>query len=173
MKLQGEKIFLRAVEPHDVEHFFRWENDTDNWLVSGTTAPFSKSDLERYVRGIRDVYSDRQLRLIISTPERPIGAIDLFDFDPTHLRAGIGILIGDKGLRGKGFAEDALKVIARYGFDVLHLNQLYANIPANNAPSIALFEKVGFVHCGTRKNWLLSGKDWINEEMYQLFSRKE
>ena len=168
MKLQGDKTFLRAVEPHDVEHFFRWENDTDIWLVSGTTSPFSRNDLERYVRGIRDIYSDKQLRMVICTDERPIGSIDLFDFDPTHLRAGIGILIGDASLRGKGYAEDALMVIIKYGFEVLHLHQLYANIPANNEPSIALFEKVGFKHSGTRKEWLQSDDGWLNEEMYQL-----
>lgn len=168
MKMHGKHCFLRAVEPHDVEHFFRWENDTDHWLVSGTTSPFSKHDLQKYVKGIRDIYADRQLRLIISTDERPVGSIDLFDFDPNHLRAGIGILIAEAGDRKKGLAADALTALIDYSFDVLHLHQLYASIPANNDASVALFEKCGFERTGTRRSWLKTSAGYIDEYFYQL-----
>ncbi|WP_306639526.1 GNAT family N-acetyltransferase [Sanyastnella coralliicola] len=171
MKLQGQRSFLRAVEPHDVNHFFKWENDTDNWLVSGTTSPFSRNDLEKYIRGIRDVYADRQLRLVICTEERPVGAIDLFDFDPTHLRAGVGILIGEKEEREQGVAYDALTTLIEYGFDVLHLHQIYANIPANNHASVALFEKAGFELTATRKQWLKGSDGYIDELFYQLIKK--
>lgn len=173
MKLHGKKCFLRAVEPHDIEHFFRWENDTENWLVSGTTAPFSRNDLERYVRGIRDIYADRQLRLVIATEERPVGSIDLFDFDPLHRRAGIGILIGEQKFRGSGIAYDALIAVCDYAFDTLQLHQIYANIPGNNEASIALFEKAGFEHCGTRKDWLSTPAGWVDEKLYQLIRLEE
>lgn len=173
MKLRGEKCFLRAIEPHDIEYFFRWENDTSNWLVSGTTSPFSKHDLERYIKGIRDVYADKQLRLVISTKQRPVGSIDLYDFDPTHRRAGIGILIGEKDERQQGIAHDALEIIIKYGFDVLQLHQLYANIPANNDASIALFEKAKFKHVGTRRDWLSTSNGWTDELIYQLIHKEE
>lgn len=172
MKLTGEKCFLRAIEPHDIEYFFKWENDVSNWLVSGTSAPFSRNDLERYISGIRDIYADKQLRLVISTPERPIGAIDLFDFDPLHRRAGIGILIGEKEERKQGIAIDALNVIIEYCFGVLQLHQLYANIPANNLASVALFEKAGFQHVGTRKDWLSTKEGWQAEHFYQLIQQE-
>lgn len=167
MKLHGKKCILRAVEPHDVSHFFRWENDTENWLVSGTVAPFSRHDLERYVRGIRDIYSDKQLRLVIATDDGPIGSIDLYDFEPLHRRAGIGILIGEPEARQQGLAADALQVVIDYGFETLQLHQLYANIPANNTASIALFEQAGFERVGTRKDWLSSPAGYIDEYMYQ------
>lgn len=161
---------MRAVEPHDIEHFFKWENDTDNWLVSGTTSPFSKEDLRRYVKGIRDIYADRQLRLVISTDERPVGSIDLFDFDPTHKRAGVGILIGEIDERNKGIAEDALRIILDYGSDVLHLHQVYANVPANNTASLALFKKCGFELTGTRREWLKTPAGWVDEHVFQLIN---
>ncbi len=170
MNLQGRTCFLRAVEPHDIEHFFKWENDTANWLVSGTNAPFSKEDLRRYVRGIRDIYADRQLRLVISTEERPVGSIDLFDFDPTHKRAGVGILIGETDERNKGIAEDALRLLIDYGFDVLHLHQIYANVPANNTASLALFKKCGFEPTGIRRDWLKTPAGWVDEHVFQLMN---
>ncbi|MBI1266123.1 MAG: GNAT family N-acetyltransferase [Cryomorphaceae bacterium] len=173
MKLSGEHCHLRAIEPHDVDHIFKWENDVDNWLVSGTVTPFSRQDLEVYVRRIRDIYTDRQLRLMICTEVKPVGAIDLYDFDPTHLRAGVGILIGEQGERRKGIAADALRILLLYAFDVLHLNQMYANIPENNTASIALFEQLGFQKTGTRQKWLKSSKGWLSEHMYQLFNDRK
>jgi diamine N-acetyltransferase len=173
MKLHGRKTILRAVEPHDVTYFFKWENDTENWLVSGTNAPFSRHDLERYVRSIRDIYTDKQLRLVISTEEAPVGCIDLFDFEPTHQRAGVGILIGESQVRRQGLAEDALLTTIDYAFDVLMLHQLYANIPANNEASIRLFEKLGFVNSGRRRDWLQTPLGFTDELFYQLIRQPQ
>ena len=171
MKLQGELTFLRAVEPHDVSHFFKWENDTANWLVSGTNAPFSRNDLENYVRGIRDIYADKQLRLVICTEERPVGTIDLYDFEPTHRRAGVGILIGEKDERKNGLAYDALSTLIQYSFEVLQVHQLYANIPANNAASIALFKKAGFTNSCERRDWLQTADGYLSEYFFQLIRK--
>lgn len=168
MRLQGETTFLRALEPHDVEYLFQWENNPSNWLVSGTKAPFSKQHLSQYIQGIRDIYADKQLRLMICTEQEPIGTIDLYDFDPANLRAGVGILIGEEKNRGKGYAKDALQVIIKYAFEILIIHQLHACIPAYNIKSQELFEKNGFIKIGTRAEWLKTEDGWEDEYFYQL-----
>jgi diamine N-acetyltransferase len=173
MKLEGKKCFLRAVEPHDVEWLFKWENNTDIWIVSGTRQPFSKHDLQQYVKGIRDIYIDRQLRLIISTEESPIGSIDLFDYDPDNRRAGIGILIGEADAREKGYASDALDLLIDYAFNILHLHLVYANVPSKNSASRKLFAHSGFEHCGTRRDWLLGRDGWEDEYMFLRLNPNE
>lgn len=172
MKLQGKQCFLRALEPHDVEHLFQWENQTEHWLVSGTKAPFSKHQLQEYLKNTRDIYADRQLRLMICTEAQPVGCIDLFDFEPEHRRAGIGILIGEDEERGKGMAKCALNLLVEYAFEILSLHQLYANVPSNNTASHKLFQSLDFEHVGTRKDWLLDGKKWRDEWMYQLIDNR-
>lgn len=173
MKLEGKRCFLRAVEPHDVEWLFKWENNTDIWIVSGTRQPFSKHDLQQYVKGIRDIYIDRQLRLIVATDEMPIGSIDLFDFDPDNRRAGIGILIGDEAHRQKGYATEALDLLLDYAFNILQLHLVYANAPAKNMASRKLFTSAGFEHCGTRREWLLGRDGWEDEYMYLKLNPNE
>ena len=96
MNIEGRTIRLRAVEPGDVDLMYEWENDCDIWPVSGTTEPFSRHQLERFVERHQDIVGvlcDGQLRLIIETllSSKPVGAIDLFEYDPIHRRAGIGI----------------------------------------------------------------------------------
>jgi len=97
----------------------------------------------------------------------PVGAVDLFDFDPYHMRAGIGILIHKEENRNHGYATDALNAIFNYALEVLGLKQLYANISAKNEVSIHLFEKAGFTQSGIKKNWLKTPAGWEDEIFMQ------
>lgn len=168
-KLKHGKIKLRALEPEDIELLYEWENNMAIWEVSNTKAPYSKHILAQYlVDSKQDIYALKQLRLIIQNEsDKAIGAIDLFEFEPYHLRAGIGILIHDEEQRKKGYASDTLEAISVYAMEVLGLKQLYANIAADNSDSILLFEKAGFKPIGRKKDWLKSLRGWKDELLYQ------
>lgn len=169
--LTGEKIILRALEPEDLEILYRWENDPENWAVTNTFIPFSKETLKNYIGSIKDIYTDKQFRFVIETiaDKKPVGLIDFFEFDPFHLRAGIGILIAEKEERGKGFASESLKLAARYAKDTLGLKMLFCNITETNQNSLLLFKNNGFEFCGIKKDWFRNKDKWENELMMQYF----
>lgn len=172
--LRGRRLLLRVPEPSDVDLLYRWENDTTIWRVSNTITPYSRHQIEQFVLDNRgDIFATRQLRLMIDhhliTPSVSIGAIDLFDFDPLHRRAGVGILIS-KAYRSQGHAREALEIMLQYTFEVLKLHQVWCNISTHNANSIALFEKAGFEKCGMRSQWINSDDGWEDEFMYQLLN---
>ncbi len=174
--LIGTNIRLRALEPHDVETLYEWENDTTIWKVSNTLAPFSKFQLEEYVLNAQnDIYSSRQLRLMVDLclPDGdgiPVGTVDLFDFDPLHLRAGVGIMIREE-YREMGYAREALEITISYVFSTMRLHQLFCNISPENLPSLQLFEKLGFARCGIKQDWIREGDQWKEEWMYQLINQ--
>jgi diamine N-acetyltransferase len=163
------KVNLRALEPDDVNLLYSWENNMELWELSNTRTPFSKFILSEYIKNsARDIYESRQLRLIIENWERhPVGAIDLFDFDPYHMRAGVGILIHDSNERKKGYASDAIAALSEFSMNTLGLRQLYANVAADNLKSIKLFEKAGFVRNGVKKYWLKTASGWKDEYFFQ------
>jgi diamine N-acetyltransferase len=181
MKLTGNQIRLRAIEPADIDVLYAWENDTDHWKVSNTQTPFSRHVLTQYIETAhQDIYSVKQLRLIIVEHHdasgllkepKAIGCIDLFDFDPNHLRAGVGILIADDNDRRKGHASEALTLLINYCFELLNLNQLYCNIGINNESSILLFKKHGFEITGVKKNWIREGNSFKDELLLQLLRK--
>jgi diamine N-acetyltransferase len=172
--LKNEKISLRALEPEDIELLYEWENNSEIWEVSNTITPFSKYILALYIKNSdNDIYTNKQLRLMIDTPsDGTVGAIDLFDFDPVHLRAGVGILIHKKEDRTKGYASAALGVLKGYCFNKLGLHQLFANIAEGNELSLGLFQKLGFEITGTRKEWTKNKKSWSDVHFLQLFNRE-
>lgn len=168
--LTGKKIGLRALEPEDLEFLYAIENNEAYWQVSSTQAPFSKYLLKQYLENAHlDIYEAKQVRLVIedNISKQPIGLIDLFDFNPQHKRAGIGILIAAE-FQKNGFASDALAVLASYAFTHLNVHQLYANITSDNTKSIALFKKHAFKEAGLKKEWIFSDGKFKDELLFQL-----
>ena len=167
MNLEGRTTRLRALEPGDIDLMYAWENDTAVWSVSGTLAPFSRHTLERFIQEQQfDIFQTRQQRLVIETLGGiPVGALDFFELDPINRRAGIGILIHDDALRGKGYASDAVETACRYARDMLHLHQLWCSVEAGNAASLALFRHAGFSETGIRKEWLRLA-DGFHDEVF-------
>jgi diamine N-acetyltransferase len=173
--MQSAKVLLRAVEPSDIDFIFQLENDTANWHVSNTLAPFSRYTIEQYVlNSEQDIFTQKQLRLIIEAKDqnepKRIGCIDLFDFDPLHKRAGVGIVIIAEE-QNKGYASESLSLLIKHCFTVLGLHQLFCNISAENNTSLVLFQKHGFVSCGVKKDWIFYNNQWKDELLLQLINR--
>ncbi len=159
MFLKRNKVALRALEPHDADLLYRWENDPLLWLVSFTQIPFSRFILEEFVNSAhQDIYTNKQLRLMVNddSTNETVGIVDLFDFEPQHARLGVGIYIHESK-RNQGYALDCLELIKTYCFNTLHLKQIYAHVTATNEASLALFAKAGFEKQGIKKCWNKTG----------------
>ncbi len=168
--LQNNKVKLRALEKEDLEFLFEIENNESFWEVSSTLIPFSKDILKQYLSNAhQDIFEAKQLRLVIidSSSNENIGLIDLFDFNPQHSRAGIGILILKK-FQNNGYASKTLQLFINYAFNTLNMHQIYANIPIDNEPSINLFKKMKFTLIGTKKDWIFSNGKFKDVNLYQL-----
>ncbi|MEO1011067.1 MAG: GNAT family N-acetyltransferase [Bacteroidota bacterium] len=166
--LKGKYIWLRALEPGDLDFLYQLENDTRVWEISGTTAPYSRHVLKNYLENAhRDIYEVKQLRLCICKEEDVvIGLIDLFDFDPKNKRVGLGIVLVDWE-RNKGLGSEAIQILCNYVFSTLAVRQLYANVTADNGPSLHLFKKLGFTEAGIKKDWIFSEGHYKDEVLLQ------
>ncbi|HYG52951.1 MAG TPA: GNAT family protein [Flavobacteriales bacterium] len=166
--IQGEKIRLRACEPADLDMLYNWENNVNIWHVTNTYIPFSKNTLQKYLESVQDIYSDKQLRLIIEFNNIPVGIIDLFEYEPFHQRMGLGILIADEQNRNHGLATDAIHTMKVYCKKHLDLRILYCNVLENNPASLRLFEKCGFTVCGKKPEWHKVNGEYVNEYFLQV-----
>lgn len=168
-------IRLRALEPEDLELLYEWENTVDYWAISNTITPFSRYTLKLYLENShKNIFETGQLRLMIDHIEdkTTIGTIDVFDFDPYHKRAGIGILIANESYRKKGYAAMSLTCLINYCFRTLQLHQLYCNILSSNTESIHLFKNQGFELMGIKKDWILTQSGYVDVHMFQLIDKE-
>ncbi|RDI09746.1 GNAT family N-acetyltransferase [Flavobacterium sp. AG291] len=173
--LTGNTIYLRALEPDDLEFIYRLENNEAIWEVSNTQTPYSRFLIRQYLENAhQDIYEAKQLRLAICKKNffDAIGLIDLFDFDPVNNRAGVGIIIQDTEERNKGIGTEALQLLIDYAFSRLQLHQLYANIDSGNVASVSLFTNFGFELIGQKKDWIKRNNNYHDEGLYQLIRQQ-
>lgn len=173
LTLKGETIFLRALEPEDLDFIYEVENNESVWEISNTQTPYSRYLIKQYLENAhQDIYEAKQLRLAICRYEdcEPVGLVDLFEFDPKNNRAGVGIMIQHTEHRNSGIGTETLNLLIQYSFRHLNLHQLFANIDSANEPSLKLFAKFGFKEIGTKKQWNLVDGQYRNETMFQLIN---
>lgn len=162
-------MHLRALEPDDLEFLYDLENDPDIWGVSDTLSPVSRHALREYLKHAgADFYVVRQLRLVITTDigTSAVGVVDLFDYDPLHQRAGVGITILARERR-HGHARQALELLKNHARTVLRLHQIYATVGCDNLRSLRLFAAAGFRRVGTRQAWLRTAAGWQDAAEWQ------
>lgn len=172
LTLKGNSVYLRALEPGDLDFIYKIENDEDFWEISSTLVPYSRFLIKKYLQNShRDIYEVKQVRLMICSNEgESLGLIDVFDLEPKDRRAAIGILIAKGEDRGKGYGEEAVSLVCKYCFLHLGLHQVYANVSVDNSQSIKLFEKRGFQKVGVKKDWTLMNGKFKDEILYQLIN---
>ena len=168
MNDQKGVVSIRAIEPSDIDFLFAIENDISLWKYSNRSSPYSRNLLHNYIANSgRDIFETKQVKFtIVGKKNSPVGFIDLFDFEPLHHRAGVGLVITAEE-RSKGYGAAALAFIEFYAKKQLQLHQLYADIAVENKPSIELFENQNYVLMGTKKDWNFYEGKFHDEFNYQ------
>ncbi len=172
IQLQNEILSLRAIEPKDIDLLFYLENDVELWKYSNRLQPYSKDLLQKYIANAhKDIFEIRQIKLTISAQDgTSVGFIDLFDYEPLHHRAGVGLVVRKQD-QSKGYGAAALELIGVYAQKHLQLHQLYANIAEENQISIQLFEGQGYIFSGKKRDWNFYEGQYHDEIIYQKMIR--
>lgn len=166
--MDNQQLRLRAVEPADIDFLYRIENIPAVWSVSFGDAPVSRQMLWDYINSYSaDIYTDRQLRLIIDVAGSPVGTVDITDFNPRNGRAMLGIAVDPEHQR-KGYARAALNEAITRCRQTFGMHQLAVMVPRSNEASMKLFESLGFSTSGCLKSWLRHGQNYEDVIVMQL-----
>lgn len=101
-----------------------------------------------------------------------IGTICYWRLVKEHYRAEIGYAL-HPGHQGKGIMDEAMKAVLQYGFEIMKLHSVEANVNPANEASRKLLEKNGFVQeAYFRENYYYNGK-FIDSAIYSLLAPKD
>lgn len=167
-------LSLRQLEPHDAfgpyslwmtdEHVTRYlESRFRTWDARSLSAYISemcRSD-DCLLLGIF------HLRYGVS-PDVHIGNVKIGPLNMNHRKATIGVMIGDRGYWGSGFATQAVRAVSDYAFDVLALDRLEASFYADNVASMKAFSRAGFVEEGRLRGGRALGASRSDEVLMGL-----
>ncbi len=161
-------LYLRALEPIDIEVLFIVENDPELQFFSAHQGPYSRHVLQRYIeQQHQSIYEQKQQRFVIAAAGGAVlGFIDLFDFDPHSKRAGVGVVVLS-AYRNKGVATKALSLLENYAINHYDMHMLHADVLCENAASCALFEKRNFFSTGVKRDWYYFQQQFHDVQGYQ------
>ncbi|MBB5139178.1 RimJ/RimL family protein N-acetyltransferase [Thermocatellispora tengchongensis] len=157
----GDLVRLRAIEPWDSPLIYDWLNDAEvtRWMTG--THPLSLMHIEqRAASRPRNSYERMQLGIVALETDELIGVGALLDAEPETGDAELSLYIGDRSCWGRGYATDALRVLCSYGFDEMRLHRISLWVVAENTAAIRVYEKVGFVREGVRREAFRRGGKW-------------
>ncbi len=175
-KLVGKKTYLSPMGLDAAELWYRWHNDLESALLAGSPGLRTPGSLEEYRQTIDGFLKapDRVfLWLIVDlATDRPIGWCGLLGRDASNRRATVSVLIGEKDYWGKGFGEDALRLLLTYGFRLLNLHSVELIVYENNPRAQRCYEKLGFRVVGRRRQAQIVGREMIDVLLMDLLEEE-
>ena len=164
MLAAGLRVFLRPMTEDDAtDDYVAWMNDPDvNRYLESRFTTHTKDGLRAFIR--QTVADPRCVFMAICLTDggRHIGNIKLGPVSAEHGHGDIGLIIGARDCRGKGYATEAISLIVKHAFHTLGLHKLTAGCYAENAASRRAFEKLGFLVEGIRRSHYKCGERHVD-----------
>jgi len=157
--LQGARVRLWAVEKQELLNNYIWGNDPELIRLAGMN-PFPKSfaEIDKWYEQVV-ANPNGKVFAVKTCDSEYIGNIEVSAIDWRIGKGEIGIFLGDRRYRGKGYGEDALRLLTSFAFDELRLHRLSARVLAYNTKAQKLYERCGFRREGReRDGFFLGGK---------------
>lgn len=173
--LIGEKVRLRGLEEQDIELAHEYMNDPDVVLNLWTGIPYPVTlEQERAWFQSQKESKDNTYNFAIETLEEGlyIGGCGINNLDWKNGVAIVGIMIGHKDYRGKGYGTDAMKVLIDFIFNQINVNKVQLHVFAFNERAIKSYKKCGFKEEGRiRQRIFRNGK--YHDEIVMGILREE
>ena len=146
----GANLYLSPINKDDFEIYTKWLNDVE---VSGNLGNYRQMiSLTSEQKFLDELMSGGQNYVVVlNENDELIGNISLNEIDNISRRASVGLFIGEKENRGKGYGAEALRLILDYGFKTLNLHNVMLLVHSDNERAIACYKKVGFCEFGRRR----------------------
>ncbi|MDX3454709.1 GNAT family protein [Streptomyces sp. ME02-8801-2C] len=170
--LTGDRTVLRPFTEADAEVIAEIVEDPE--VIRFTFDPTSEITLER----LRSWYGSRSAqtdRLDLAVTDRVtgelVGEVVLNEWDPAARSCNFRTLLGPRG-RGRGLGTEATRLIVAYGFEQLGLHRIELAAWAHNHRALRVYEKVGFVVEGTRREVQLRDGEWADEVLMAILDHE-
>ncbi|GAA1025969.1 GNAT family protein [Virgisporangium ochraceum] len=158
--LTGERVILRPVTVDDVPGLAAMLDDPEGRQLTGTHATFTSEQLYAWY-ATRGGEPDRlDLAVVDRATGGYAGEVVLNDLDEDNLCCGFRISLGPAA-RGRGLGTEATRLTLGYAFGI-GLHRVELEVYAFNPRAQAVYEKVGFVREGVRRDALRWDGGWVD-----------
>ncbi|MCA6436351.1 MAG: GNAT family N-acetyltransferase [Bacteroidetes bacterium] len=163
--LVGKDIYLRPIVEGDAtQEYVDWLNDKAiNQYLESRFVLATIQNVKKFIADTNSNSANYFFAICLNSNKKHIGNIKLGPINNYHKRGDIGLMIGDKERWGKGYATQAIGLVADFGLNELQLNKVTAGCYSNNKASEQSFLKNGFIIEGRFKNHFIDANGvWVD-----------
>lgn len=144
---------LRELERGDLDKINQWRNDPDLIACLGAPYRYINEDVDRewYDKYLRTRGNSVRCTIVDKETDEVLGLISLMSIDSVNRSAQLHIMIGRAENRGKGVGTFAVRAMVAHAFNDLNLCRIELGVLEYNLPALRLYEKIGFVREGLKR----------------------
>lgn len=147
---ETERLILREIVQEDLESMFELDSDPEVHRFLGNHIVTDRKETERIIAFVRQQYLENgfgRWAMAEKSTSRFIGWCGLKRVKETVNNHSDYVDLGYRILRpywGKGFATESAQASLNYGFETLHLDEIFAAAQTGNLASNKILTKTGF-----------------------------
>lgn len=172
-EIHTERIILRMLNPTDAPVLFRMRSNPEVLKYLDRPPMLSIQEADQWIQRILDqIVANKSINWAICTPsnEQLLGTVAFWKIDETNHRAEIGYTLNPEW-QGKGLMTEAIREVLLYGFKVMNLHGIDANVNPENQKSINLLTKFGFQkEAHFKENYYYDGR-YLDSAIYCLLNK--
>jgi RimJ/RimL family protein N-acetyltransferase len=169
--LTGELVRLRPVETADAAGIFAADPETVR--LTGTHH-FGEFTFERWENwyATRAEHDDRpDLSIIERATGEWAGDVALTELDVPNESCAFRIALQGPRFYGRGLGSEATRLVVGYAFNVVGVHRVELEVFDFNPRARHVYEKIGFVHEGTKRDALRWDGKWTDCHCMALLNR--
>jgi ribosomal-protein-alanine N-acetyltransferase len=166
--IKGTGIYFRELQEIDLDgNWYKWFNDPEiTFFQNKGIFPNTKEKQRQYYDFQLNSHNDVVFAIIEEASEKHIGNVGLHHINWVSRSAELGIVLGEKNIWGKGYGKQSWQLITEYGFQVLNLHRIFAQIIEGNISSCKSAEAAGFKREGLIRDFIFKNGKYLNMIYY-------
>jgi RimJ/RimL family protein N-acetyltransferase len=153
--LTGSTIRLRPITADDASAMFASLDDEESMRLTGSQQTFTFEQVQQHCQRLYGADDRADYAIIRQEDDLYLGEVVLNDIDWQNRTANFRIALVGKQFFGQGYGSEATRLILDYGFTNLKLHRIELEVYDFNPRAQHVYEKVGFVREGVRRDVLL------------------
>ena len=167
--MESKNLIIRETVFDDCKYFAEWE------VLPEVTEFFTIDEGRDYEQVVTEFVrynldpTKMQFTITLKPEDKPIGKVYLSRINRAEDSMDITrIYIADQELRGKGYGEEALRLILEFAFINLHMERVTIDHFEKNRTAAALYDKIGFMNEGLMRNAGKKNGKYINLQLKSM-----
>jgi RimJ/RimL family protein N-acetyltransferase len=169
--LRGEKVLLRPVAAADVAAALDPDPEADRFTGSHPRpGAFTVEKREEWYATRADHDDRLDLAVVDLATGSYTGEVVLNELDPDNESCNFRILLFYPRNRSRGLGTEATRLILGHAFETVGLHRVDLEVFAFNPRARRVYEKVGFVYEGTKRDALRWDGEWIDADVMSILA---